>query len=112
MIDEVVAPVFHVPPILPDSITVPPAQNDVNPPAVIKDAVGSGVTITVLLQVLTHPPPFVTVTVYVPDVTTFIQPVVSPVFHKNDVHSAGAQRCVDSPSQIDASPVILQNGNG
>ncbi len=84
----------------------------VAPLAVIIDAVGKGVTTTVLLQVLTQPPPFVTVTVYVPDSVTFIQPVVAPVFHKKLVHSAGAHKCVDSPSQMDASPVILQNGSG
>ena len=41
-IEEVVAPVFHVPPAFPLSVTVLPAQNVVLPLAVIDEGVGKG----------------------------------------------------------------------
>ena len=43
---------------------------------------GAGPTVTVLLQVLVHPPAYVTVTEYVPAALTVIQLVVAPVLHK------------------------------
>ena len=39
---------LHVPPTLPERITLPPAQNDVGPPAVIIDAVGAALIVTII----------------------------------------------------------------
>ena len=43
----VVAPVLHVPPTLPERITLPPPQNEVGPLAVIMDAVGNGLIVII-----------------------------------------------------------------
>ena len=52
---DVVAPLLHVPPTLPDNVTVFPAQNVVAPPAVIVDAVGVGLAVTFIVFELTLP---------------------------------------------------------
>ena len=46
--EGVVAPVFQVPPVFPESTTLPPAQIAVGPLAVITDAVGGGFTVTII----------------------------------------------------------------
>ena len=48
MIVGVVAPLLHVPPILPESITFPPIQNASGPPAVIIEAVGAALIVTII----------------------------------------------------------------
>lgn len=52
----VVAPLLHVPPpVLPDSVTVLPAQKVVAPPAVIVDATGAGFAVILIVLELTEP---------------------------------------------------------
>ena len=58
----VVAPLLQVPPEFPERITLPPVQNAVGPPAVITDAVGPGVIVTIIWLEVTLPQAFVFVT--------------------------------------------------
>ena len=46
--DGVDAPVLHIPPIFPESVTLPPSQNEVGPLAEIVEAVGNGLTVTTM----------------------------------------------------------------
>ena len=55
MIDGVEAPVLHIPPLLPESTTMPPKQNVVLPLADITDAVGTDPMNTELLSKETAP---------------------------------------------------------
>lgn len=80
--DCVVAPVLQVFPVaLEDvNVTLPPAQNVVGPLVAISGVEGKGFTVTVLDPLAeTHPLPFVTFTVYVPDELTVMDCVVAPV---------------------------------
>jgi hypothetical protein len=83
LILAVVAEVDHKYPVPPEavSITDPPWQKVVGPPAVIT-ADGSGFTVTTELSVSTHPLELVTVTVYIPLVVTDIAEVVAEVDHR------------------------------
>ncbi len=82
-IAEVVAEVDHRYPVPPEavSITEPPWQKVVGPPAVMT-ADGSGFTVTAALSVSAQPPELVTVTVYVPSEITLILAVVAVVDHR------------------------------
>ena len=51
----VVTFVLQTPPLFPDKVTEPPAQNVVAPLAVIVDAVGKGFTVTGILAVAVQP---------------------------------------------------------
>ena len=52
----VVAPVLQVPPpALPERVTLPPAQNEMGPPAVITAATGSWFTVTTIWFEVTVP---------------------------------------------------------
>lgn len=56
VIDAVVSPLLHVPPLLfPDKVTEFPLQIVVAPLAVIVDAVGNGLTVTAMLFEFTEP---------------------------------------------------------
>ena len=46
--DGVDAPVLQTPPIFPESVTLPPAQNVVGPLAEIVEAIGNGLTVTTM----------------------------------------------------------------
>ena len=71
---------------------------------------GSGFTVSVLLQALVQPAPLVTVTLYVPAaVRLLIVAVVAPVDHKY-VPPPVAVKLVEPPVQIVLLPVILQLG--
>jgi hypothetical protein len=63
-----VAPVLQTPPLFPDKVTEPPAQNVVALPAVIVDAIGSGFTVNVLDAVAEQPLPLLIIHVYKPAV--------------------------------------------
>ena len=85
VIDCVVSPVDQRFPLADDevSVTLPPAQKLNGPPAEIVGVAGKAVTVTVVpVEVAEVQPPLVTETVYVPDVETVIDCVVSPVDHK------------------------------
>ena len=73
---------LHVPPTFPLSVTLPPEQNVVFPPAEITDAVGLGFTVTACEAVPLQPTASVTVTVEVLEDETLIAEVVAPVDHK------------------------------
>ena len=61
------------------SVTEPPAQKVVGPPAVITGVDGFALTVTVVdAEVALQPLAFVTVTLYEPDVVTLIACVVAP----------------------------------
>ena len=45
----VVSPLLQIPPTFPESMTLPPSQNDVAPFAVIIDAIGGNPIVTILL---------------------------------------------------------------
>jgi len=60
------------------SVTLPPAQNVVAPPAVIVGVAGFGLTVTVVAAEVDEHPPLVTVTVYDPDAVAEIACVVAP----------------------------------
>jgi len=61
------------------SVTEPPAQNVVEPPAVITGVDGFALTVTVVdAEVALQPLALVTVTLYEPDVVTLIDCVVAP----------------------------------
>jgi len=61
------------------SVTDPPAQNVVDPPAVMIGVDGLALTVTVVAaDVALQPLAFVTVTLYEPDVVTLIDCVVAP----------------------------------
>ena len=62
MIDGVIAPVLQVPPTLPVSSTLPPVHNDVEPFAEMTEAVGSGLTVTMMWLEFTVPHAAVLVT--------------------------------------------------
>ena len=54
--DELVAPLLHVPPLLfPDKVTVVPVQMVVGPLAVIVAALGKGFTVTAIVFEFTEP---------------------------------------------------------
>lgn len=75
------APLLHVPPLLfPESVTVFPAQKVVAPPAVIVDAVGEALTITLMIFEFTLPQLLLLVTKKFPVVLTVIDAVVAPLF--------------------------------
>ena len=61
------------------SVTEPPAQNVVGPPAVITGVDGRALTVIVVVAVALQPLAFVIVTLYVPAVVTSIHCVVAPV---------------------------------
>ena len=63
VIDAVVAPLLHVPPLLfPNKVTVLPVQIVVEPLAEITEAVGKGLTITAMVFEFTEPQLFEFVT--------------------------------------------------
>ena len=82
VIDCVVSPVDQTFPLAVDEVntTDPPAQNVVEPPAVIVGVAGIGLTVTVVpAEVADVQPADVTATVYVPLAETVIDCVVAPV---------------------------------
>jgi archaellum component FlaF (FlaF/FlaG flagellin family) len=86
-IDCVVAPVDHEYDVPLDavSVTLPPAQNVVGPPAVMV-AVGFALTVTIVgADVALHPFAFVTVTLKLPLALATIDCVVAPVDQEYDV---------------------------
>ena len=58
----VVAPLLQVPPTFPDKVTVLPAQKVVGPLALMLDAIGAALTITLIVFEFTLPQPLVLVT--------------------------------------------------
>ncbi len=109
VIDWVVSPVFHTQelPALAVRFTDPSAQKVVVLPAVIV-GVGKGLTATVVAdEVAEQPLPSVTVTVLFDDALTFIDCVVSPVFH-NQEFPALAIKVTDPPAQnVVALPAVI-----
>ena len=83
-IDCVVAPVDHVLPVAEEEVKVtePPEQNVVGPPADMVGVAGFEFTVTtVVVEVAEQPEPFVTVTLYEPEVFTTMDCEVAPVDH-------------------------------
>ncbi len=78
----VVAPVLQVPPLLPERTTLDPVQKVVAPPAVMTEAIGRGLGLIILSQMLVQPFASVTITVYVPVAFTVMQLIDAPVLHK------------------------------
>jgi hypothetical protein len=79
-----VAPVDQRFPLAEDDVKVtePPAQNVVEPPAVMVGVVGFAFTVTtVAVEVAVQPEPFVIVTVYEPEELTVMDCDVAPVDH-------------------------------
>jgi hypothetical protein len=84
LIDCVVAPFDHayVYPAGAVSVTLPPVQNVVGPPAVIVGVVGFGLTVTVVAaEVAAQPLALDTVTLQLPEAVTLIDCVVTPFHH-------------------------------
>jgi hypothetical protein len=108
----IVAPVLHkyVPPPVAVNVVEPPLQT-IDVPVML--AVGSGLTVTVLVAVDVQPLALVTVTVYVASAVglTGIVAVVTPVLHKY-VPPPVAVKFVLPPLQITFVPVIVAVGNG
>jgi hypothetical protein len=110
VIDCVVAPVDHRFPVEEEDVntTEPPAQNEVELPAVIVGADGAGLTVTAVpAELADEQPVCVTATEYVPEVETVMDCVVAPVDHKfpdadEDVKTTEppAQKVVEPPAEI------------
>jgi hypothetical protein len=112
-IDCVVAPFDHAYDEAEDavSVTEPPAQKVVGPPAVIV-GVGSGLTVTeVADDVAEQPFASVTVTLYEPDALTAIDCVVAPVLHKYD-EAEDAVSVTEPPTQNVVGPPAVIDGVG
>jgi hypothetical protein len=100
-----------VPPVA-VSVDEPPTQIDGLAGVILH--VGGGVTVTVTEQVLVHPLPFATVTVYVVVVVglTVIEAVVSEVLQRN-VNPPDAINVDEPPTQMEGfEEVMLHTGSG
>ncbi len=90
------------------SVTDPPSQKVVAPPAVITGVDGFALTVTVVdADVALQPLAFVTVTLYEPDVVTLIDCVVAP-FDQRYESAADAVKVTDPPAQnVVAPPAVI-----
>ena len=99
-------------PALAESVTVPPAQNVMGPPAIML-ATGKAKTVTgTIIEFVEQPLALVTVTDRFPLLFTEIDCVVSPVFH-NQVLPVAAVRFTELPAQKPVGPLaeILLEGD-
>jgi len=113
VIDCVVAPLLQAYDAAEDdvSVTEPPAQNVVGPPAVIAGA-GSGLTVTLAGADVALQPAFVTVTVYVPPVETVIDGVVAPFDQEYDDAPLAADNVTEPPAQNVVGPLAVIAASG
>ena len=112
MIDGVVAPVDqrYDEPLDAVSVTLPPAQNVVGPPAEIV-AVGFGLAVTTWgALVAVQPLASVTVTLKLPLVLTVIDVVVAPLDHRYDTPPPEAVSVTLPPAQNVVGPFALMVG--
>jgi len=95
------------------SVTEPPSQNVVAPPAVITGVDGFALAITVVgADVALQPFAFVTVTLYEPEVVTLIDCVVAP-FDQSQEAEEGAVSVTEPPSQnVVAPPAVITGVDG
>jgi hypothetical protein len=92
------------------SVTEPPVQNVVEPPAVITGVDGFAFTVTdVAAEVAVQPPAFVTVTLYEPDAVTLIDCVVSPLDQRYEAED-GAVNVTEPPAQNVVDPPAVITG--
>jgi hypothetical protein len=92
------------------SVTEPPAQNVVGPPAVIVGVAGIALTVTVVAaEVALQPLAFVTVTLNEPEVVTLIDCVVAP-FDQRYPAALGAVKVTEPPSQNVVGPPAVITG--
>ena len=110
VIDCVVAPVDQTFPLADEDVntTDSPAQNVVEPPALIVGVAGIGLTVTVVpADVAEVQPAVVTATVYVPEVETVIDCVVAPVDHVFPVADEDVNT-TDPPAQkVSGPPAVI-----
>lgn len=111
VIEFVVSPVDQVFPVGAEDVNVtdPPVQKVVGPPGVMVGVTGGAVTVTVVPALVELHVPFETVTVYVPEVETVIEFVVSVV---DQVFPEGAEEVsvTDPPVQKVVGPPATITG--
>ena len=110
VIDCVVAPVDHTFPLAEDEVntTDPPAQNVVEPPALMVGVAGIGFTVTVVpADVPDVQPAVVTATVYVPLVETVIDCVVAPVDHTFPLADEDVKTTLPPAQNVVGPPALI-----
>ena len=110
LMDCVVAPVDHKYELaaLPVSVTLPPSQNAVGPPAVMTGVAGKGLTVTaVAALVALQPLPSVVVTVKLPGVVTLIDGVVAPVDQRYEDAALAVSVTLPPAQNVVGPPAVI-----